>query len=251
MDYETLQIHLYSKNATKYNNGSLSDVTFSLPNIEVPLQHHLYLTVQNFILPYSFYNIDSYNNKIEYIEVDTNNHIITQTINYITSGNYNAIQLLSYLNSGIFPNLSVTYDFIKSKFIFINLINNFYFNSSNSNSLLGFSENIVNNTSIDKLLISYNVINLSSKPLIFITSNFETNSINNILNNRHNILCAIPIVNSPYNLIHFQGTNRINLFTNVINSIDIRVCDQNGDLIDLNGQYFNLCLNLDVIKFVE
>lgn len=251
MEYESLQIHLYSKYATKYNNGSLSDCSFSLPNIEVPPQHHIYLSVQNFILPYSFYNIDSNNNKIQYIEVNISDVMISQTIVYIPSGNYNALQLLTYLNSGVFPNLVVTYDYLTSKFKFTNTTNNFYFNPSNSNNLLGLTDSIINNKSINLILKSYNVINLSSKPLIYIVSNFETNSINNILNNRHNILCAIPIVNSPYNLITYQGTTRTNLFTNVISNIDIKITDINGDLIDLNGQYFNLCLNLDVVKFVE
>ena len=62
MDLESIQITLNSKYASQYINGSHSSCTFYLPVIEIPVQHHIYLSVQNANIPYSFYNINSSNN---------------------------------------------------------------------------------------------------------------------------------------------------------------------------------------------
>ena len=64
MSNESIQIHLNSKYATSYNDGNLNDCNFFLPIIEAPSQHTILLSVQNAIIPYSFYNINSNNNHI-------------------------------------------------------------------------------------------------------------------------------------------------------------------------------------------
>ena len=65
-ELESLQIHLNSKFADNYINNSLSNCEFFLPVIEIPPQHHIYISVVLANIPYSFYNIDNYNNKLSY-----------------------------------------------------------------------------------------------------------------------------------------------------------------------------------------
>jgi len=255
MDTESLQIHLNSKFASIYNNNSLSDCTFNLPNIELPQQHHIMLSIQNATIPYSFYNIDDTNNLI----------MLEQKVNdvwsgldmyyYITKGNYNAYQLAAYLTD-ILP-LYVTYNSITNKLKFIKPdtdLNDFRFSPrSTASSILGLDSDLSYNTSYANSYTSQNVINLASKQCIYITTNYHTGSIDNVLSNKYSILCCVPIPNQPYSLISFRNTGnfRVNLFSNLMSYITIRLVDEKNNLINLNGQYFNLTLQIDVMKFVE
>ena len=63
MNVDTIQIHFNTKYSNKIN-GSSSDVEFYLPLIEIPLQHYMYLSLQNAFIPYSFYNVDNTNNTL-------------------------------------------------------------------------------------------------------------------------------------------------------------------------------------------
>jgi hypothetical protein len=254
-EIESLQVYLSSKYATSYNNKSYSDCNFNLPCLEIPTQHHIYISVVNATIPYAFYNIDDKNNVINYCEIDMDNVIISSKILYITIGNYNVMQLATYLSSGVLPNLTVTYNNIQSTFIFTNSTNNFRFYDTNSTSysLLGLVFSILGYTeSSTKVLTSINVVNLASKQCIYVSSSFETGSINNLLNNQHRILCSIPILTPPFSLITYTNNNnfRVNLYNNIINNISIQLIDQDGNLLNLNNQYFSITIQLDVVKFV-
>ena len=52
-------------------------------------------------------------------------------------------------------------------------------------------------------------------------------------------------------MIEYNNVNnfRTNLFINSINKINIRLADDKGNLIDLNGMYFNITIQLDVVQF--
>ena len=163
MDNETIQIHLNSKYATSYNNNNISDCNFTLPNIEVADGYYIHLSVQSCVIPYSFYNIDSTNNALFYQEIVVDgNGAQTGTINtslYITSGNYNAIQLASYLSSNL-PRTTVTYSTITGKYTFINSTYNFIIKNQFSScfDLIGCSSNDLYNTSALKQLVSLHLL---------------------------------------------------------------------------------------------
>ena len=261
MDTESLQIHLNSKYASKYNNSN-SDCTFNLPNIEVPIGHHIMLSIQSATIPYSFYNIDSNNNKIylefQYLDEDIGEEVWSDniTIYEITHGNYNAYQLASYLTN-ILP-LKVTYDSIKNKFKYTSIgednVFDFRFHlETTASSSLGMCEDLQYNTSFSRVLISPYVINLASKQCIYITSNYHTGSIDNVISKNYSILCCVPIVGQPYSLISYKNTGnfRTNLFSNLMSYITIRLVDEKNNLIQLNGQHFNITLQIDVMNFVD
>jgi hypothetical protein len=68
-----------------------------------------------------------------------------------------------------------------------------------------------------------------------------------------NIICSIPVTNNPYSLIEYKNTNdfKVDLRTNIFNTINIKLIDQDGIDINLNSMYFSLTLQLDVVNFVE
>jgi len=260
MSTETIQIHLNSRYATSYNDSTLSDCNFSLPVIEIQSQHTIMLSVQHAVIPYSFYNINENNNKItlQEIVVDVNGSPI-DTINntlYIQYGNYNAYQLASYLTS-IFSGgrMTVTYNIIQNKFTFVNSTYNFKFIAAFSTALelLGLSEYDLYNTSALKSYTSINLVNLATVRCICLATNLSTGCINNNLQNESNILCSIPVDSQPYSVITFKNMAnfKVNLHTNVFNTITIKLVDDSGNPINLNRQYFSLTLQLDIVNFVE
>ena len=101
-------------------------------------------------------------------------------------------------------------------------------------------------------LDSYQCVNLQTKQCICISSNFQTGNINFTDISSRNILCSIPISSQPNsNIIYINSTNfRNNLYTNVINTICLKLIDQNNNILDLNGCHWSITLQLDVLRFV-
>lgn len=252
MNIESLQIHLNSKYADSYNNSSLSDCNFNLPLIEIPCQHTIYLSVQQAVIPYSFYNINSTNNTLFYQEIIGTG--VNNTTVYISNGNYNAYQLAVYLSTNL-PRTTVSYDIIKNKYTFTNTTNNFKILTAYSTcqDLIGLSTNDLYNTSFGNSLTNYKQINLCPIKSICLASNLQTGCISNTFKNDTNILCSINVANNPYSLIDYKNQNnfRINLHNNVFNSINIKCLDQDGNPLDLNQQYFTLTIQLDIVNFIE
>ena len=88
---ETILINLNSKDAIKNNGSFLSDVYFNFKNIIKELDDvlEIQVTVSNAQIPYSFYNVNVYNN----ILAGTYN--ATPFTLTLTRGNYNATNLIS------------------------------------------------------------------------------------------------------------------------------------------------------------
>ena len=63
---ESIQLYLNSNIADKYFDNQISNCKYILPLIEIPDGFHIYLSVVNCQIPYSFYNINSSNNKLIY-----------------------------------------------------------------------------------------------------------------------------------------------------------------------------------------
>lgn len=243
---ELLQIHLNSKNADRFLSGT-SDIEFDLPLIEAPLQHTIFLSVQHAVIPYSFYNIDSNNNFLQYNVYDA----MQSSYNiYIETGNYNPYQLINFLQNNM-PGFTITYNSIKNKFTFTHNIYEFRFlNNSTCFRLIGFEKNVL---SVNKTVTSINSINLQSHHCICVQSNLLTGSINSANKYESNIICSIPVDKPPFSMITYINHNNLkyNLFNNVISSMRLRLTDQNNNLIDLNGCNFSCTIQLEIIKFVE
>ena len=259
MNLETIQIHLNAADANSYNNNSTSDCNFTLPVIELPNQHQILLSVQSAVIPYTFYNIDYTNNLLVYstFNSDGSPNIVNRYF-YMHIGNYNAIQLANYLSTNsLFPNFSVSYDIIRNVFIIVNSVENFTFDHVNSTclELLGFSSKqaLLYTTSYLKTLISTQCVNLLSKQCICIASNLQTGNINHSNLAEGNILCSVPVQSNPYSLITYTNLSnfKTNLYSNVISNVNIKITDQNNNLLNLNGCFFSLTLQIDVVKFVE
>jgi hypothetical protein len=226
---ETLQIHLNSKYATTYNNDHYSDCNFSLPLIEAPSEYTIYISVLHCIIPYSFYNINSTNNVLCFSEYLVEPPIIT-TI-YIPVGNYNALQLATFL----------TNDF---KILYAD---------SSCKNVIGLNKDDLHNTSIGRTLTLSKQVNLAQIRMINVVTNFQTGCVNNININEQDILICIPVTKSPYSLIDYTNTNnfKVNLNTNTMNYINIKLLDQDGKSLELNQQFFSITFQLEIVNFTD
>lgn len=247
MNLDSIQIHLNSKYADSYNNNNKSDCQFNLPLIELPMQNYIYLSVQSATIPYTWYNIDSTNNKLIYTLNGEYNYL------EITKGNYNSIQLAIFLTNAM-NGFVVSYSVITNKITFTHSTYNFVINNTSSClGILGFPSVELYQTSILQSLTSYTMMNLLNKSSVYIQTNLTTGNINNNKKSTGNILCCIPISAPPYSLISYVNTNsfRSNLYVSNINNINIRIVDENNDLIDLNGCEFSITLQIDAVNFFE
>jgi hypothetical protein len=65
------------------------------------------------------------------------------------------------------------------------------------------------------------------------------------------ILANIPITCAPFNLIIYKDANKnkCNIFMGQLNKISIRLLDNKGNLLNMNGMDYELILQIDVIPF--
>ena len=91
---ESIQIFLNSKTANKYLGGFTSNCVFNLPQFIIPRVKNMYVSVQSAAIPYSFYNVDYFNDLFVYNVNGGSDINIT-----IPQGNYNTTTLRTYLLS--------------------------------------------------------------------------------------------------------------------------------------------------------
>lgn len=242
---ESIQLYLNSKIADKFYQNT-TDCEFYFPMIEIPDGFYLYMSVQQVTIPYTFYNINSRNNVFSYLVNSTN--YFTFLIN---EGNYNINQLISFLKSNM-PNFNIVYSEITGKITFsTNNLSQFEFlQESTCLELLGFNKNVLY-SSTSSTIISTNVVNLHPIKCINIQSNLNTYNINKAMINNTNILCCVPILSSPFSLITYSNDNnfKTNMFVNELSKIHIKLVDQDGNIINLNGNHFSITIQLDVVAF--
>ena len=243
-EIENIQIHLNSEIADKVYENS-SHVDFYLPTIEIPYKYHIYASVQHMSIPYTFYNINSTNNVL-YYTVNSVSKSLT-----ITPGNYNVNSLKSFLNTNM-TGFTVSYSAIQNSYTFVNSNYNFVFlSTSTCLSILGFSSQ--NNSSYLLSMTSNIAVNLATIRCICIQTNLQTSNINKANVNNYSVLCSIPVDVAPYSIITYRNINnfKVNTFTNVISLLTIKLTDQFGQLIDLNGSNWSMTLQFNIIDFTE
>jgi hypothetical protein len=242
---ESFQIHLTSQNADKVNNNNNCDVEFYLPVIEIPSQFHIYISVQHAVIPFTFYNVNSSNNILNY----SVNSISYQLI--ITQGNYNVNTMKTFLSANM-AGFTISYNNITNQFTFTHSTYDFSFlSTSTCFSLIGLLSQT--NTSTSRTLVSNRAVNLAPIRCICVMTNLKTFNIDKTQVNNNNTICSIPIITQPYSIITFQNQNnfRVNTYTNTISTLAIKLMDQTGRLLDLNGANWSMTLQFDVVDFVQ
>lgn len=241
---ESIQIYINSKTADKFNNNKIADAQYILPTIEIPDGFHIYLSLQKASIPHTFYNINMTNNLLD-ISDNTNN-----IISYIIPvGNYNMNQLVSYLQTT--TGINIQYNSITNKLTFTNTKIWNIQSSSTILSILGFNDVTTVQSSLTFIIESIHCANLASVKTINIATNVTTMNINKAIPNNNSIIASIPVNSPPYSIIQYENANncRANLYINSLSMLNIKLIDDLGYLIDLNGVHYSMTFQIDIVSF--
>ena len=248
MASEDIQIYLNSYYGLKRNTGNSADTDFYIPNINVDDGYYIYISLASATIPYSFYNITSLNNTLTYYITNG-----IQTTITITEGNYNIEQLISYINIKLTnTGLSISYSKITNKVTFAHTTTSYYITGLLFIELLGFTSGVLYNSNLLSVTSPF-CINLHNNTSINVETSLSTYNISNIPNMKQNrsILANIPITCAPFNLIIYKDANKnkCNIYMGQLNKISIRLLDNKGNLLNMNGMDYELILQIDVIPF--
>jgi hypothetical protein len=243
---ESIQIFLNSRYATETVDGNTANCIYYLPVIEIPDGHHIYLSMQNANIPYSFYSITTIDNTFSW-------GLVGGPINtyYVEPGNYNITQFIDVIKNAMGASYTITYSSITSKILITHSTSNFIIYAATINHVLGFSKT-TNTTSTANLLYGRDCVNLNQIRAINVELNFPTYNVNVAQSYNNNILATIPVYVAPFSIITYTNPNnfRTNLYVNKLDQIQIRLLSNDGNLINLNGINYQMTLQLDCVKFV-
>ena len=239
-------IVLNSSDAIKLNSTYNSNIIFPMngllrddPSI---IQSHIQLIASQ--IPHSLYIINSNNNALSYT---ISSKIFTISI---PEGNYNAFNLISTMTALFLVNshtITPIISRITGKITYTGT-SNFTFNSLNSSILkiLGFLPTS-NASCISNVLISPFPLNLLGTKRITISSQSLAAVALNSMNNKtqtQSILATVYINEPVYGLVTHSNTTNVNHLLKVknIDSIDLQMCDEDGNFINFNNQEFTMKL---------
>ena len=244
---ESLQIFLNSKYATEVVGDNIANCIYYLPTIEIPDGHHIYLSLQNATIPYSFYSISSSDNTFSW-GLDGSG-VTTYTI---PEGNYNVTQIIDVMRSIMGLAYTVSFSSITSKITITHSTNNFIIYAGTFNHIIGFSKS-TNTTSVGLTLTSRDCVNLNQIRALNIEVNFPTYNVNVAQPNNGNIMCTIPVYVAPFSIISYFNQNnfRTNLYVNKLDQIQIKIFDNESRLVNMNGINYQMTLQIDCIKFTD
>lgn len=238
----TIQIFLNSKTADELKDGYTSNCIFHLPPIVKPKNSRIYLSVESASIPYSFYNIDGFNDTLIYSVGGGSNIVIT-----IPQGNYNVTTLRTYLLTAM-PNFTITYTSMNNTFTFTHSSNDFSFKSNSTcMEILGFEENFIHDSSSRSLTSSCSINLFTIRNIYIQSNNLIVDNINHATPNNSSILCSIPLTTGQNSIINYTNNNIQSRIDSVRNFTLLHLCltDQDGDILDLNGVHWSCTLKMD------
>lgn len=227
-----MRINFNSNNTSIRQGNNSSILSLNLKN-EVAIDN---LCLASISIPYSFYNVNKYNNTL-YISIGVVDHFpIT-----IEPGNYNAYQLIEYVNEAVKvhdADCIFSYDSIKNKFRY-EFTGTGYFKIHfrlNSYVLFGSEyDEIIEMNPTTPVVYSKNIVQMNYTNNIIIRSNISNGNI--IYNNNYtNYMAVIPINCSPNQLITYSNYSSdfwIDVHKNV-SYIELELVNDWGEVVDLN-----------------
>lgn len=252
---ENKLINLNSQNATLLNGDFHSSILFSFVGIltDDPTVKNVSISIQNAQFPFSFYNINVYNNLLK-LSVDANPPI---TLTF-TRGNYNATSLISEIqtqltNAGI-SDITLSISSITGIVTWTKTSGSFTIFSSGSScfKILGFAIGTDYTSTASVLVPPYPLNLLGTLKLRIASSKLAINTIDSSVDGNLNILSSIPINAGNFGLITYENTNNIQnqLNLRVLDGFDLEIIDDDQNLINFNGCHYTITMLLSIEREV-
>ena len=251
---DTRIINLNSSNAEKANGDYLSDVRFNFTGLlqDDPDIEEVQIQIQNAQIPYSFYNINVYNNILK-VSVDGLPTIYTITL---TRGNYNANTLITELSTQLISagltGITITISSITGKLTFTKSSGSLTirYNGSTLMKVLGFLTT-QDYTSVAQVLIPPYPLNLLGILKIKIASfDLVTNNYDSQVGGSLNILATIPIEAGNFGLILYDNVANIQNILKIplLDGFDLKLYGDDGNLINFNGVDWSITLVMTLFR---
>jgi len=239
----TCNLYLNSKQALTKINGSTSNCIFDFNNLPID-DGDIYVSVQTAQIPGTFYNLDDINNLLVYsVGSGPNINLV------IPPSNYNVNTLMTYLMT-VMTGFTITYNSANNLYTFTHSSQTFSFKSSSTCfELLGFNDASQYNSSGLSLTSTISVNFFTIRNILIECNNLITvNKTANVADNNASILTSIPITVSQGSILSYSNvfglSDRVASVKN-FSSLQIRLLDQDLDLLDLNGGEWSITLQLN------
>lgn len=246
------QIILSSDHATQNNGSFLSDVNFTFIGLlqddadveEVTVQ------VQNAQIPFSFYNINVYNNILN-ITYNATPYTLT-----LTRGNYNSTTLISEIIAKLalipIADITIVTSSITGIITFTRAGGlNFTIEPTGTlNKVLGFDPTTTY-TSVGGILVAPYPLNLLGLLKLKIASyELQTGNFDSSVDGTLNVLATIPIEAGSFGLILYDNiSNTQSIIRNpTLDGFDLKILGDDNNLVNFNGIGWNITLLLSITR---
>jgi hypothetical protein len=242
---ETKLINLNSKDAILNNSTYLSNVYFNYTGILKDEEDIVekYISIQNAQIPFSFYNINVYNNILK-IQISTTIYTLT-----LTQGNYNATSLITEITTQLTNNsitdITITISPITGILTFTKSSGSFSIISSGSTiyNVLGFVPGTNYNSVTQKIIAPYPLNLLGTLRLRICSFELATSNIDYTL-------ITLPIEVGNFGLIQYTNISNIkSVLTNPsIDGFDILILDDNNNQVNFNNINWTMTILLTLVR---
>ena len=237
-------ITLDSKFGIQQNGTYKSNLLFNFRNLLSDEQHYIKseVVVLNAQIPISFYVINEYNNVLTI----SGSGILTTSIT-VDPGNYDANTLITELKSKFLAE-GITFSTIKinrntGRLIFTETIFTNYQFSGSMIGVLGTTTSVISVSTIYKCIYPLNLLGIQK--LSIRSDAFAVQSVSSVDFSFSNILITIPVDMAPFSMISYSSQLELNknlLNVRLINEIDIKIYDENNNLVNFNNLDWNITL---------
>lgn len=208
-------------NSLNRTSGTPGDFEYTLNRSKFDIQS---FRVNKITIPYSFYNV-----VLQTYKIDNNTFTMP-------AGSYTIYTLISTILSSVqtlYPSFNITYDSNTNK---VTITNNLAFTAefTQLNRILGF-----NNIASTLIATSVNTVNLNLTTNLYVNSRTLGLYINSFfLNKQANIIQSVPVNTNSFGYIIFnnQLETMFKVDSRNLQTIDIQILDDYGNVVDFNGQ---------------
>lgn len=260
-------LYINSKNRI---SGSTSDFFVTVPGFldlaDNQENYKIKLSVLRAVIPYSFYNLSTNNNKFRLTESDADgiSNLVSNDFS-IPIGNYDAItfrnKIKELIDAWVRPS-PFTYTFL-----FDRVTHKFSLSIAEDNKKIkleflgddsayiqfGFTENSsVSATFPSKEIISSNVIQLSGDHQVYVKCSLSNDNMVDMNTNSSSLtLVTLPVDSPPFHLLTYtEMDDKADVFISnkIIDNFRLFLTNQNSQALNLNGLDWEIVLNFMVVK---
>ena len=241
-------VHIRSKDGNQMTDGYNSHFKFILEDpIKINNGEQINITMSSGEFPYSFYNVST--------ALNNNKLVIGPDTATIADGNYSIYDLRDFITNNL-EDITATFDIITMKMTFIN--------NGSSPITIKWSESTCNKLfgqgNVDQTLSAGGgardgdyVCNMCSVHSLMVRSNLATGNVQSTTHSNSTILQKISIDQNGFSMIYLnQDDYRTTNITQQpqIDEIELKITDQNNNLIQFNNVNFELSLIFQVFEKV-